>query len=294
MIYHPEMAAKNTGLPYERIVQSIFQAIVGQDRAKNIVVEHNVKLTGKSGEQHQIDVHWEFEVGGVSYKTLVSAKDWAGNVKKEQVLSFKTILDDIAGQPRGVIVAREGYQTGAEGFARHHGITLYVVRKPDDEFWEGRTKKLVLETQFYEPNYSRLGFVVDRTWLDALQRERGRQEFQITFRGGSDQLFLFGESGQPRESIQDALRRLFPILAFEAVSKHRETHAFSDAMYLGPLGGEVDRVRLASISADVEQTMTAEETVVFDGDVVVDYIIEDVLKDERRVIGKDGIVENVD
>jgi hypothetical protein len=137
-IYHPEMAAKNTGLPYERIVQSIFQAILGQDRARNVVVEHDVKLMGKSGEQHQIDVYWEFEVGGVSYKTLVSAKDWAGNVKKEQVLSFKTILDDVAGQPRGIIVTREGYQSGAEGFGRHHGITLYVLRKPCWWFWRSR------------------------------------------------------------------------------------------------------------------------------------------------------------
>lgn len=294
MIYHREMAAKNTGLPYERIVQAIFQAILDQDRAKNIVVEHDVKLTGKSGEQHQVDVYWEFEMGGVSYKTLVSAKDWGGNVKKEQVLSFRTVLDDIAGQPRGVIVAREGYQSGAEGFARHHGITLYVVRRPDDEFWEGRTRKLVLETHFYQPNYERLGFVVERTWLDELQRERGRQEFQITFRGGSDQLFLFGESGQPRESLQQALPRLFPTPAFEVVAQRRETHVFRDAMYLGPLAGDVDRLRLASISADVEQTMTAEETTVFDGDDVVDYIIEDVLKDERRVIGKDGTVESVD
>lgn len=54
-------------------------------------------------------------------------------------------------------------------------------------------------------------------------------------------------------------------------------------VYLGPLGSDVDRVRLASISADVEQTMTTEETivvVVVDGDDVVDDIIEDVLKDE--------------
>jgi hypothetical protein len=287
------VAAKNTGLPYERIVQSIFQAILGQDRARNIAVEHDVKLIGKSGEQHQIDVYWEFEVGGVSYKTLVSAKDWAGNVKKEQVLSFKTILDDIAGQPRGVIVTRQGYQSGAEGFAKHHGITLYVVRKPDDEFWEGRTRKLVLETRFFEPTYSRLGFVTDRAWLDELQRARGQQQFQITFRGGSDQLFLIGESGQ-RESIHEALPRLFPTPAFEVVARHRAIHTFSEAVYLGPLAGELESVRLASISADVEQTMTAEETVVFDGDDVVDYIIEDVLKDERRVIGKDGTVEGVD
>jgi hypothetical protein len=288
------MASKNTGIPYERIVQSIFQAILDQDRAKNVVVEHNVRVSGKSGEEHQIDVYWEFELGAVKYKTLVSAKDWAGNVKKEQVLSFKSVLDDVPGQPRGVIVTREGFQSGAEGFARHHGIGLYVVRKPDDEFWTGRTRKLILETQFFEPAYSRFGFAIDREWLDELRHARGQQEFQIAFRGGSDQLFLCGEDGQRLESLQAAFRRLFPTPAFEVVEKHRETREFAEVVYLGPLAGDVERVRLASISIDVEQSMTAEETMVFDGDDVVDYIIEDVLKDELRVIGKDGIVESVD
>lgn len=288
------MTSKNTGIPYERIVQSIFQAMLNQDRARNIVVDHNVKLTGKSGEKHQIDVYWEFELGGVVYKTLVSAKDWAGNVKKEQVLSFKSVLEDVPGQPRGVIVAREGFQSGAEGYAAYHGITLYVLRKPDDAFWNGRVRKLVLETQLFKPNYSRLGFVVDRAWLDDLQRDRGEQAFQITFRGGADQLFLCHESGDRIESLQAAFRRLFPLPEFEIVARHRETHEFTDAVYLAPLAGDIDRVRLASISIDVEQSMSTEETVVFDGDDVINYIIEDVLKDQRRVIGRDGSVDTIE
>ena len=43
----------NTGLPYELLVQGIFQAIHDQTEVSNIIVEHNKTLKGKS-ITHQI------------------------------------------------------------------------------------------------------------------------------------------------------------------------------------------------------------------------------------------------
>mgnify|MGYP004564325045 CR=1 FL=1 len=124
---------KNTGTKYEELVQEIFQAILNfeLDNAgyKRISVQHNVKLIGKSGCSHQVDVYWEFSLAGIKYITLVEVKDWSKPVKMEQLNSFKAVLDDIPGSPAGIYVSRNNYQSGALSMAKHHGIKLIEINE---------------------------------------------------------------------------------------------------------------------------------------------------------------------
>lgn len=107
----------NTGKPYERLAQRVFQEILSQTTAQTIEVQHDVHLQGKDA-QHQIDVYWEFEVAGIKYKTVIQCKDWKNAVKQGEVFTFKTVLDDLPGRPQGVMVARSGFQNGARKFAK--------------------------------------------------------------------------------------------------------------------------------------------------------------------------------
>ena len=70
--------AKNTGTPFEKLTQEIYQAFCDFDTSekgfKKLQVLHNVKIKGKSGTTHQIDVFWKFSLAGVDYCTLVEAK----------------------------------------------------------------------------------------------------------------------------------------------------------------------------------------------------------------------------
>ena len=66
----------NTGLPFELINQQIFSILVNQDSVRNIEVRHDVVLQGIT-TSHQIDVYWEFEMGGITYKTVLQSKDWS-------------------------------------------------------------------------------------------------------------------------------------------------------------------------------------------------------------------------
>lgn len=129
------MAKKNTEKSYEEIVQEIYQAILDYDSQehgyKRIEVRHNVKLLGKSGNEHQIDVFWTYELAGIEYKTVVEVKDWKSPVKKEQLHSFKSMLDDVPGFPRGCFVSKNGFQKGAITFAKHHGIKLVQIAEED-------------------------------------------------------------------------------------------------------------------------------------------------------------------
>lgn len=77
------MAAKNTGKDYEKLAQNIFQQIINQDTFKNIEVQQDVTLQGKTGK-HQIDVYWEFSLQGICYRTIIQAKDWKSKVPRRK------------------------------------------------------------------------------------------------------------------------------------------------------------------------------------------------------------------
>ncbi|MEX2485053.1 MAG: restriction endonuclease, partial [Brumimicrobium sp.] len=95
--------AKNTGIPYEKLNQQIFSILVNQDSVENVEVEHDVVIEGKT-TNHQIDVYWEFKIGGILYSTVVQAKHWDQNVNQGELLKFKAVLDDLPGQPRGIFI----------------------------------------------------------------------------------------------------------------------------------------------------------------------------------------------
>jgi hypothetical protein len=117
----------NTGIPYELVVKAIFQEILNQEEAQTIDVQHNRVEQGVK-TSHQIDVLWRFVRGGIQYTTIVQAKDWASKVSKEAILAFRGVLDDLPGQPRGLIVTRTGFQSGAKALAEKTGIDLYILR----------------------------------------------------------------------------------------------------------------------------------------------------------------------
>ena len=123
----------NTGTEYEKLIQAIFDTAIRVKGLKSETVLHDTKLDGITRDEygvptkHQIDVYWEFELASVTYRTVVQAKDWQTRVTKEKVLAFKAVLNDLPGQPRGIMISRSGFQSGAEAFAREHGIELYIL-----------------------------------------------------------------------------------------------------------------------------------------------------------------------
>src|SRR5580700_6902033 len=111
---------------YELLVREIFQQLLNQDYVPNIVVEHDVERQGRS-TSHQIDVYWEFKLGGIIHRVVVQAKDWAKSVDQGELLKFQAVLSDLPGQPRGIVVTAQGYQQGALQVAAAHGIKIYEL-----------------------------------------------------------------------------------------------------------------------------------------------------------------------
>lgn len=108
------------GSSLEKDVQRVYTFLLNM-RDEGVVVGNPVFMTGKSGEQHEIDVYYEFTKAGIRHRVAIECKDWATPVSKGQIQEFESKLRDI-GNITGVVVSRNGYQSGADGFAKYHDI----------------------------------------------------------------------------------------------------------------------------------------------------------------------------
>ncbi|WP_175971147.1 restriction endonuclease [Burkholderia sp. BCC0322] len=108
------------GSSLEKDVQRVYTFLLNM-RDEGVVVGNQVYMTGKSGEQHEIDVYYEFLKAGIRHRVAIECKDWATPISKGEIRDFESKLRDI-GNITGVIVSRNGYQSGAEGFAKYHDI----------------------------------------------------------------------------------------------------------------------------------------------------------------------------
>ena len=108
------------GASLEKDVQRVYAFLLNM-RDEGVSVSNPMFMTGKSGEQHEIDVYYEFTRAGIRHRVAIECKDWATPVSKGQIQEFESKLRDI-GNITGVVVARNGYQSGADGFAKYHDI----------------------------------------------------------------------------------------------------------------------------------------------------------------------------
>lgn len=112
------------GTEYEILAQRVYKVLLDCEwPGKNICVQHNIKLTGKSGQEHQIDVYWEYEHNGVKHKVVIECKDYNKPISIGKVRDFLGLLVDLQ-DVSGIIVSANGFQKGAKEFAKYYKINL--------------------------------------------------------------------------------------------------------------------------------------------------------------------------
>lgn len=124
------LSKMNANIEYEKFTQEIYQELVNADVLKATRVQHNVKLKGKSGQEHQIDVYWEYEIAGIRHKVAIECKNYSRNVEIGKVRDFYGVLLDL-NNVAGIMVTKVGYQKGAKEYASTYGITLKELREPN-------------------------------------------------------------------------------------------------------------------------------------------------------------------
>ncbi|HML66110.1 MAG TPA: restriction endonuclease [Dysgonomonas sp.] len=122
----------NQNTEYEKLAREIYQGLINAEGIHTIDVKHNVKLTGKSGQEHQVDVYWEYEIAGVKLKVIIECKNYNTTVPIGKVRDFFGLLADLT-NVSGIMVTKIGYQAGAKAYANYYGIELKELRTPDKE-----------------------------------------------------------------------------------------------------------------------------------------------------------------
>jgi len=275
---------------YELLIQGVFQQLLNQECVPNILVEHDVVKQGIKTE-HQIDVYWEFKLGGITYRNVVQAKNWAKRVDKSAVLKLEAVLRDLPGQPRGIIVTAQGYQKGALEVANSCGIKIYVLQQeaPPPHIvlnyagWMRYTIKgyhktasgeplgLVVETEIVTPEFSGLVFQADSDWV----RNTGGtlpSTSQLQFQ--PHELEFYDAEQRLVRSLLDVYRGLAEEIAGRGETNALQKYSFDSPTFL-KLPSISSLVKITSLSVEVTLKIERQERLWKSENVVI-FILKDL------------------
>ncbi len=295
------MAAKR-GTDYELLVRSLFQDILDEDTVKTILVEHDVVLHGASTD-HQVDVYWKFEMGGIVYETVVQAKDWSRSVDQGELLKFAEVLDDLPGQPRGVFVTKTGYHKGARDVASGRGIVLYELyeQQPPPSLqivvggWVNvrialasgggeETRTFVAEYVIFTPRIVHLSYEVEPQWLEDVKLRLGSAAVDaiVTTPALLTDMFLYDADGRLTGSVQDISAEWSKQMRDSGELDGSKRRRFDRPTFLSLPAAPAERFQLRGISARVRIEQSEPITREMTRPDIAKYILKNVVDGNVR------------
>jgi hypothetical protein len=109
---------------FEDHVRQVYQALLDL-KGEKVLVARDVTIRGRNGLDHQIDVYYEFELADIKHQVAIECKNMSRPLDKDRVMAFSAKVNDCPGV-RGIIVAANGYQSGAKKFSEDNGISALV------------------------------------------------------------------------------------------------------------------------------------------------------------------------
>lgn len=128
----------NDGSEYEQFVKNLQQALLDSEdliKQNNVKIETNKKLKDNCGVEREFDLYWEYELAGVTYKTVIECKDYQSRVSIEKIDALIGKVRDLP-DLKAVFATKTGYQSGAKTKAKFNKIDLLIVREESDEDWQ--------------------------------------------------------------------------------------------------------------------------------------------------------------
>lgn len=275
----------NPNTEYEKFAQEIYQGLLDAESVKTIEVRHNVKLCGRSGQKHQIDVYWEYELAGVKHKVAIECKNYDKPLPVGKVRDFYGVLSDL-NDVNGIMVTKVGYQTGAKEYAAHYGINLKELRTPNAA--ESIIGKVELNINI---SIRRCLFLLDDEWVKANDLNlSGYRNFLMSFTQDEEwattnyfpletisNAKILEENGRPIMPL-DQLENKLPIKITKPEYIFSFENAYIDTRNMG-------RVKIKEVKYVFERER---ETKVFaiDARFFIKAILKDALNGEIKVIAK--------
>ncbi|MDQ3649384.1 MAG: restriction endonuclease [Acidobacteriota bacterium] len=276
---------EDKSIEYEKLVQDIYQALHKVEGLDTMNVFHNVKIEGRSGCKHQIDVYWEVEIVGELYRVAIECKNYKDKVEVGRVRDFFGVLHDIR-NIKGILVTKIGYESGALKFADYYGISLKEVRFPNLEDWSGRLKDVVIDVNAYKADILKRSIIPDGRWLVEAGKIRPEDEYISFSLPGNfeDKTIVYNEAG---EKITDFLQMRCE-LPCRWTEEQGLSHKYSfENGYIDTV--EFGRMKISNIKFTYDVVAASVKGVV-EGEEIAKAVIRDMKTGEIKLIDTDGNV----
>ena len=206
----------NDGKQYELFVANLQQALLDAENVttqKNIKIETNKKILDNCGIERQFDIYWEYELGGLTYKTVIECKDYNSSITVEKIDALIGKVKDIP-DLKAVFATKTGYQSGAKTKADRNKIDLLVVREQNDSDWKDADgtpliKKICINLQVSMPaQIHKFEPIIDREWI---KENTGLDTSQpLSIAGSNNEIYIDDIDGGAKYSLYDLAAKLSP------------------------------------------------------------------------------------
>lgn len=282
----------NTGKEYELFVAKLQQALLNAEAIttqKNIRVEVDKKIADNCGIERQFDIYWEYELGGITYKTVIECKDYNSNVSVEKIDALIGKIRDIP-DLKAVFATKKGYQSGAKTKADQNKIDLLIVREQNDTDWTDEDgtpfiKKICINMHLCMPAHiHKFEPVIDGEWVKentAIDTSK-----PISLSGLNNEIFIENADTGETYSLHELASRLAPLESkecgvFEKIEKLNNAFIYHKDLKLKLAGYKIEY----SISKPINEPIEID----FSKELV--GVVEYLQKGTKKSIFRDGIIK---
>lgn len=280
----------NPNIEYEKFTQEIYQELVNADVLKTTKVQHNVKLKGRSGQEHQIDVYWEYEIAGTKHKVAIECKNYNKTVAIGKVRDFYGVLCDL-NNVAGIMVTKVGYQKGAKEYASEYGVSLKELRNPKPG------EAIIGEVEMnFNIAVRRCLFLVDNDYSET-------EKFSVSkYKHFLDWMSFYNESSWdsathiPLELVDRTIINSngITIASFDKIEEELPENSYSDIVFKyddAYVNTRWGKIKINEIKYKYEYK-NEQKIIAIDVQDFVKAILKDALNGEIKLIVGDAISEN--
>lgn len=222
------------GREYEEFVQQLHQALLDAEMVgnqRNISVERNKKIRDNCGINREFDLYWEYELAGITYKTVIECKDYSSSISVEKIDALIGKIRDIP-DLKAVFATTNGYQSGAEKKAKSNRIDLLIVREQRNEDWVSEDgtpyiKEIHLRAHAIMPVFIKeFSPVISRKWVE--ENTDIDPNSLDHFSGLNNEIFIEDVANKDRYSLHELQSRLSST-GREEYGEFEITERFEDA-----------------------------------------------------------------
>ena len=259
---------------------------------QNIEIQRNKKILDSNGIKREFDLYWEYELAGITYKTIIECKDYNSTISVEKIDSLIGKIRDIP-DLKPVFATKKGYQSGAREKAENNKVDLLIVREQNDSDWydvDGTPfiKEIHINMVFRIPaTITDFQPLIDADWAE---ENIGKYfESGLSISGMNNEIFVEITDSGEKYSIHQLASDLAPLKKDEYGAFKKEVRCNE-----GWINGPSFKYKIKGYNISYTLSKPFESPMIIDFSKELVGVIEYLQKGTKKSIFKDGVVKQND